>query len=405
MPSSAGKHHHGRIRGNGNNNNDRSGNPLYANENLIQDADHQLREPYGQNYTTLLQPPPAHSSPRERGQTQQQGAPISHTISNTTMSTIGGSQGSWEEDRSVGGEVEDAVIVSVAPSGPHGTGYPQWNQQHQQQPFGTKLNNRHEPFRAQNQVISSHPTGVSAPPPLPPKSSNSLPPPHAASPGLETHFDVSDLDYPRTVFHSNFEHPEQPYFYGTHSNPRKQQRPSFSGTEKSHGTPHQRPSSSAEMGSPYNFFPSHNTSGSSGGSARPISALGHGYNDPSPYLHLGRNLPTPNQQTTTSVKSVFDCELGQCFVDKIEEVTEAHIVTTTTVTKPSKDNNVLVTDVLTTETSVTKSHTEQMKPNLKSSKDANDESENLLLPLVTIDPSSEEPFDSQRVHTSEPKDV
>ena len=46
-----------------------------------------------------------------------------------------------------------------------------------------------------------------------------------------------------------------------------------------------------------------------------------------------------------------------------------------------------------------------MKPNRKSSKDANDESENLLLPLVTIDPSSEEPFDSQRVHTSEPKDV
>ena len=88
MPSTAGKHHHGRIRGNGNNNNDRSGNPLYANENMIQNADHQLREPFGQNYTSLLQPPPAHSSPRERGQTQQQGAPISHTISNTTMSTV-----------------------------------------------------------------------------------------------------------------------------------------------------------------------------------------------------------------------------------------------------------------------------------------------------------------------------
>ena len=319
---------------------------------------------------------------------------------------IGGSQGSWEEDRSVGGEIEDAVIVSVAPSGPHGTGYPQWNQQ---QPFGTKFNNRHEPFRGQNPVISSHPSGGGVPPPLPPKSSNSLPPPHAASPGLETHFDVSDLDYPRTVLHCNFEHPEEPYFatpYATHTNPRKQQRPSFSGTEKSHGTPHQRPSSSAEMGSPYNFFPSHNTSGSSGGSARPISALGHGYNDPSPYLHLGRNLPTPNQQTTTSVKSVFDCELGQCFVDKVEEVTEAHIVTTTTVTKPSKENNVLVTDVLKTETSVTKSHTKQIKPNDEPSKDINEETENLLLPLVTIDhPSSEDNFDSQRVHTSEPKEV
>ena len=121
------------------------------------------------------------------------------------------------------------------------------------------------------------------------------------------------------------------------------------------------------MGSPYNFFPSHNTSGSSGGSGapthlgRPISALGYG-NDPSPYLHLGRN--RPDSQMTTSVKSVFDCDLG-CFVDKVisEEVTtEAQIVTTTTITKPSNDDNVLVTDVLTTETSVTKSHTEQIKP-------------------------------------------
>jgi len=73
------------------------------------------------------------------------------------------------------------------------------------------------------------------------------------------------------------------------------------------------------------------------------------------------------------------------FLDKVEEVTEAHIVTTTTVTKPSKENNVLVTDVLKTETSVTKSHTKQIKPNDESSKDINEETENLLLPLVTID--------------------
>ena len=105
---STGKHH-GRIRGNGNNNNDNSGNPLYANEN-VSNVDHQLRDPYHQNYSrggghkpdcpclgchggrmahqSLLQPPPSHSSPRERGETQQQGAPISHTISNTTMSTV-----------------------------------------------------------------------------------------------------------------------------------------------------------------------------------------------------------------------------------------------------------------------------------------------------------------------------
>ena len=214
------------------------------------------------------------------------------------------------------------------------------------------------------------------------------------------------------MFHSNFEHPEQPYFWGTHTNPRKQARPSFSGTEKSHGTPHQRPSSSAEMGSPYNFFPSHNTSGSSGGSgapvqtSRPISALGYGYNDPSPYLHLGRNLPTPNGQLTTSVKSVFDCDLG-CFVDKVitEEVSEAQIVTTTTITKPSNDDNVLVTDVLKTETSVTKSHTEQVKPMKQPLKEAHDESENLLVPLVINAPISDGTYERQKSNTSEPKEV
>ena len=166
------------------------------------------------------------------------------------------------------------------------------------------------------------------------------------------------------------------------------------------------------MGSPYNFFPSHNTSGSSGGSgapvqtSRPISALGYGYNDPSPYLHLGRNLPTPNGQLTTSVKSVFDCDLG-CFVDKVitEEVSEAQIVTTTTITKPSNDDNVLVTDVLKTETSVTKSHTEQVKPMKQPLKEAHDESENLLVPLVINAPISDGTFEGQKTNTSEPKEV
>ena len=211
------------------------------------------------------------------------------------------------------------------------------------------------------------------------------------------------------MLHSNFDHPEQPYFFGHHTNPRKQQRPSFSGTGSgTHGTPHQRPSSSAEVGSPYNFFPSHNTSGSSGGSGapgRPISALGYGYNDP--YLHLGRNLPTPNSQMTTSVKSVFDCDLG-CFVDKVisEEVTEAQIVTTTTITKPTDDENMLVTDVLMTETSVTKSHTEQIQSKKPSKTAPHDDSENLLVPLVGNEPTSTQGhLGSQGVTTSDPKEV
>ena len=255
--------------------------------------------------------------------------------------------------------------------------------------------------------MSSHPSGA-GPPPLPPKTSTSSGPPYGVSPGLETHFDVSDLDYPRTVMH-DFDHPDQPYFFVHHTNPRKQQRPSFAGTGSgAHGTPQQRPSSSADVGSPYNYFPSHNTSGSSGGSGRPISALGYGspYNDPSPYLHLGRKLPTPNGQITTSVKSVFDCDLG-CFVDKVvsEEVTEAQITTTTTITKPTDDENILVTDVLMTETSVTKSKTEQIQSTKQSSKPSNDDTENLLVPLVDTEPPSQTTLGSQGAQTSEPKDV
>ena len=115
MPSSTtGKQHSGRVRGNGNNNQNRSGNPIYVNENVTTNGDHQISgDPYHTNFhpgrsgnhkpdcpclgchggrlahQSLLQPPPAHSSPRERGETQQQGVPISHTISNTTMSTVG----------------------------------------------------------------------------------------------------------------------------------------------------------------------------------------------------------------------------------------------------------------------------------------------------------------------------
>ena len=114
VPSSTtGKQHSGRVRGNGNNNQNRSGNPIYINENVTTNGDHQITgDPYHTNFhpgrsgnhkpdcpclgchggrlahQSLLQPPPAHSSPRERGETQQQGVPISHTISNTTMSTV-----------------------------------------------------------------------------------------------------------------------------------------------------------------------------------------------------------------------------------------------------------------------------------------------------------------------------
>ena len=311
--------------------------------------------------------------------------------------------------------MEEAVIVSVAPSGPHGTGQrPHWNSQ------GIRPHNRHEPFREHYAGMPSHHPAGEGPPPLPPKGHAGQ---YTASPGLETHFDVSDLNYPRTVMH-NIDNPDYPYIYNT-TNTRKQQRPSFSGTQGSgtqHGTPHQRPSSSAEVGSPYHFFQSHNTSGSSGGSGapgvgRPTSALGYGYNDPSPYLHLGRNLPTPNGQLTTSVKSVFDCDLG-CFVDKVisEEVTEAQITTTTTITKPAEDENMLVTDVLMTETSVTKSKTEQIsstkqKPTATSiageGSGSSDDAENLLIPLVDNSTSSakQDAMTDQQIRTSEPRDV
>ena len=154
----------------------------------------------------------------------------------STQSTGGGSQGSWEEDRSVGGELEDVV--------------------------------RHPP--PQLNISSGAATtdlNISAP-----------------SPSLhETHFDESDFDYPRTVLH----HPD-PYN-------RKTQRPSVV---------HQRPSSSAEYGSPY--YPGSST-------MRPLSAM-EGYDT----FPGGRRMPTPSDLLNTSVKSVFDCEQG-CFVETIDE--------------------------------------------------------------------------------------
>ena len=102
-------------------------------------------------------------------------------------------------------------------------------------------------------------------------------------------------------------------------------------------------------------------------------------------------------------RNIKECEPLMCFVDKVitEEVSEAQIVTTTTITKPSNDDNVLVTDVLKTETSVTKSHTEQIKPKKQSLKEPHEESENLLVPLVINAPLSE----GQKSNTSEPKEV
>lgn len=103
---------------------------------------------------------------------------------------------------------------------------------------------------------------------------------------LETHFDHgedgSDLDLPRTVLH----HPD-PFV----STIQRTQRPSYAG----------RPSSSM-----LEQYPSYHQT-------RPQSAMDTSYYPQSTL----RRMPTPNGPTTTSVKSVFDCELG-CFVEDHE---------------------------------------------------------------------------------------
>ncbi len=171
---------------------------------------------------------------------------ISHTISQGTVSTQStASQGSWEEDRSVGGEIEDSSI--------------------------------------QRSIL---------PQPL-------LPRPGVKTPSLhETHFD-SDLDLPRTVLH----HPD-PYQIYANSHPVRSQQV----LQQRHpsGLNGGRPSSS--MADSWQQSPHYGGNGQ-----RPTSALAAG---PGSYDTLGsRRMPTPNGHLTTSVKSVFDCDLG-CFVNE-----------------------------------------------------------------------------------------
>ena len=73
---SSSANYEGRLEGNGNNNN-ASGNQLYGNQNI--NITH-MPGCQGRVSQSLLQPP-------EHAATQQ-GAPMSHTISNTTMSTV-----------------------------------------------------------------------------------------------------------------------------------------------------------------------------------------------------------------------------------------------------------------------------------------------------------------------------
>lgn len=117
----------------------------------------------------------------------------------------------------------------------------------------------------------------------------------------ETHFD-SYLDLPRTVLH----HPD-PYQVYQNS---QQQLPPVRTQQLQQRHPSGltgRPSSSLAAETPWQNSPQY-----AGGSQRPTSALA----GPGSYDTLGsRRMPTPNGHLTTSVKSVFDCDLG-CFIDE-----------------------------------------------------------------------------------------
>ena len=178
---------------------------------------------------------------------------ISHTISQGTVSTQStASQGSWEEDRSVGGEIEDASI--------------------------------------QRSIL---------PQPLLPRSGAKTPSLH------ETHFD-SDLDLPRTVLH----HPD-PYqiYQNAHQLPvrsQMQKRPQPPAAAGLNG----RPSSS--LADSWQHSPVFGNGGAGGPSQRPTSALaGPGYYDS---LSSRPMAGAPNCQLATSIKSVFDCDQG-CFIN------------------------------------------------------------------------------------------
>ena len=113
----------------------------------------------------------------------------------------------------------------------------------------------------------------------------------------ETHFEETDFDLPRTILH----HPD-PFV----SVSQRSQRPSYAG----------RPSSSM-----LEQHPMYNQN-------RPQSALD------TPIYYPSRRLPTPNDMTT-SVKSVFDCELG-CFEEAHENHHESKNDLDSTKASPSK---------------------------------------------------------------------
>jgi len=103
----------------------------------------------------------------------------------------------------------------------------------------------------------------------------------------ETHFE-EDIDLPTTVLH----HPD-PLYSQSYSQSRPQ-RPSYAG----------RPSSSM-----LEQHPGYNQN-------RPQSAMEQGYTGyPNTHVYYPtRRIPTPNGPMNTSVKSVFDCDLG-CFTE------------------------------------------------------------------------------------------
>ena len=220
-----------------------------------------------------------------------------HGNHNTTLSTHSSSQGSsWEEDRSVGGELEDSgATASAAASGRPRTSASSVTP-HSLHSGGIRLASG----GAQTGSIGATTADLNI---------------SAPSPSLhETHFDESDFDYPRTVLH----HPDPYHRRVTHH--QGQRPPIVAGAAP--GGPHnhpalvppggQRPSSSADVSVPY--YTGLGAPGAGPG-GRPTSAMDGRYSDT---LRPSRiQTPSSADLLNTSVKSVFDCEQG-CFVPSEE---------------------------------------------------------------------------------------
>eukprot|EP00095_Tigriopus_kingsejongensis_P006388 maker-scaffold117_size339417-snap-gene-2.19 protein:Tk06388 transcript:maker-scaffold117_size339417-snap-gene-2.19-mRNA-1 annotation:"immunoglobulin superfamily member 5" len=199
-------------------------------------------------YADILEPAPGHD-PQEGDKLNQSGSQGSSSTRSTT------SQGSWEENRSVGGEMED-VSIQRAPSA---------------LPTTSLLSRQRSP--------SLH----------------------------ETHFG-SDLDLPRTVLHHPDPYLQQsPPFY----HQQFQQQPLYSRPHARSG----RPASSADaVLNPSPYYPNYSLNRPNSALSYPHSQP----DSTGSYIPtLARRLPTPNGLLTTSTKSVFDCDLG-CF-DLLEE--------------------------------------------------------------------------------------